>query len=103
MEEIWKNTARTFQERWNFLNCLGALDGKHVVIQKPAYSGSAFRNYKGIFSVVLLALVDANYKFLAVDVGAYGSNFAKSLLGRTLAVEDLNVPPPAALPSAPEL
>jgi len=40
-------------------------------------------------SIVMLALVDHNYKFLAVDVGSYGKDgdagiFAKSSLGNNL-------------------
>ena len=75
-------------------------------IWKPPATGTRFQNYKKTFSVVLLALVD--YKFIAVDVGAYGTNsdggiFAKSKLGRALAADALHVPPPAALPGAPEL
>nr|CAH7729743.1 unnamed protein product [Callosobruchus chinensis] len=38
----------------------------------PKKTGSKHYNYKGFFSVVLQALVDAHYKFLSVDVGAYG-------------------------------
>ena len=32
-ENVWKNNARTFEEKWNFPNCVGAIDGKHVQIQ----------------------------------------------------------------------
>lgn len=107
-DESWKNTANEFMQKWNFPNCIGALDGKHVVIQAPANSGSLFYNYKGTFSIVLLALVDADYKFIAVDIGAYGRNsdagiYADSNLGRKLEEGSMGIPPPAELPGAPEL
>ena len=53
---------------------LGAMDGKHVAINKPAKSGSLYHNYKGFFSLNMLALVDADYKFIWADVGHYSSN-----------------------------
>lgn len=45
-----------------------------MVIQAPANSGSQFFNYKKIFSIIFLALVDAHYRFIAVDIGGYGRN-----------------------------
>ena len=68
----WKKVAEGFWNRWDFPNCIGCLDGKHVLIRPPPNTGSAYYNYKHTFSVVLLALVDHNYKFLYVDVGCNG-------------------------------
>nr|CAI5840912.1 unnamed protein product [Callosobruchus analis] len=97
-EEIWKTVEKNFCELWNFPNCIGAIDGKHVVIEAPANSGSLYFNYKKTFSVVLLALVDANYRFISVDVGAYGKNsdggiFASSNMGKALLGNSFNIPP----------
>ena len=74
LEDKWKSIADEFYERWNFLNCIGAIDGKHVMIQCPFNSGSLFCNYKSYFSIVLLPVASADYRFVMVDVGAYGSS-----------------------------
>lgn len=29
----WKEIAKDFEKRWNFPHCIGAIDGKHVVLQ----------------------------------------------------------------------
>lgn len=96
--EEWTSIARGFNDRWNFPRCCGALDGKHINIQKPAHSGSDFFNYKGYFSTVLLALVDSNYCFTYIDVGTQGrfndaSIFRNSILKTKLEDGSLNFPP----------
>ena len=40
-EDKWKSIADEFYERWNFPNCIGAIDGKHVMIQCPKFTGQA--------------------------------------------------------------
>lgn len=104
-QEKWKEVEEQFQILWNYPNCIGALDGKHVVFEKPRKSGFLYFNYKKEFSIVLLALADANCKFLTVDVGAYGRNndggvFRSSKLGKALQNNSLNIPAPKKLPQS---
>ena len=98
-EEEWMKIADAFEEKWNFPNCIGAMDGKHIVIKQSKNSGSYFFNYKGTFSIVLLALVDAEYKFLYVDVGCNGrvsdgGVFRNALLSRVMEENFLAIPAP---------
>ena len=104
--EEWRKVARGFETRWNFPHTLGAIDGKHIRIRNPAHGGTYYFNYKKFYSVVLMAVVDAEYKFLYVDVGAIGSEsdggvFAKSQLGMMLDRHQMNLPPPEQLPNTP--
>ena len=55
----WSSISRRFLESWNFPNCLGAVDGKHVDAFAPVNTGSLNFNYKKRFSTVLMAVVDA--------------------------------------------
>lgn len=71
-KEQFLSIADEFYRKWNFPNAIGCLDGKHVRVRCPDATGSIYYNYKDFFSVVLLALVDANYKFIAIDVGSFG-------------------------------
>jgi len=98
----WTEVSRQYERNWNFPHCLGALDGKHVVIQKPMLSGSEFMNYKSTFSIVLFALVDADYNLLFVDAGCQGrisdgGVFKDSILYKKMEQTGLNFPQPIAL------
>ncbi|CAH2002906.1 unnamed protein product [Acanthoscelides obtectus] len=71
-EDEWLQIASDFEKRCNFVNCVGAVDGKHVNIIPPAGSGSYFYNYKGTHSLVLMAVVKANLEFIMCDLGING-------------------------------
>ena len=75
------------------------MDGKHVLIKQPKNSGSCFFNYKGTYSVVLLAFVDSNYKFIYADVGCNGrisdgGVFRNLSLCKAITDNLLNIPDP---------
>ncbi|XP_069815807.1 uncharacterized protein [Dendropsophus ebraccatus] len=102
-QETWLQAAAGFQSVANFPNCIGAVDGKHVRVQQPPASGSLYFNYKKYFSVVLMAVADASYKFLAIDVGAYGGTgdsrvLMTSQFGREVLLNQATLPPPRPLP-----
>ena len=106
-KEQWMDIERKFSVRWQFSNCLGAIDGKHMQIRAPPLSSTIFYNYKGTYSIVLLAIVDAEYRFTYVDVGQYGSNsdsavFRHSNMGIRFNTDDLNIPPPKKLDFVPD-
>ena len=95
--EEWKEVANEFRRKWNYHHCCGALDGKHVPIKKPDHQGTLYYNYKKFHSIILMALADAKYRFLYVDVGAEGGagdagTWIKSTLCRGIEKEKVGFP-----------
>ncbi|XP_045111451.1 uncharacterized protein LOC123504747 [Portunus trituberculatus] len=68
----WENVASEYYRLWNFPLCIGAMDGKRFLVRKPPNSGSEYYDYKLHHSIIMLAVVDAHYNFLYVDVGTQG-------------------------------
>jgi hypothetical protein len=64
---------------------------------------AVYFNYKKTFSIILLALVDANYNFIMIDVGSFGRSsdggiFSHSAFGKRMENGSLNIPPDSCLP-----
>lgn len=70
----------------------------------PPHSGSLYYNYKGYYSIVLFALVSANYEILYIDIGTEG-RISDSGIWSCCALQDhlsngsLNIPDPEPLPN----
>ena len=102
-EAEWRIIDIDFSKMWNFPNCVGAIDGKHVAMQAPSNSGSEYFNYKHFHSIILMATCDANYKFTTIDLGAYGREgdrnvYNSSSISKLLNSRKLGLPPIAKLP-----
>lgn len=108
-KQNWVDVSNKFFSTWNMPNCLGAIDGKHIKLKCPPNAGSLYYNYKVIYtnvylfnqslilcyclndsqryhSIILMAVCDADYRFIYVDVGSPGADgdtnvFARSTFG----------------------
>lgn len=105
--EIWKQSAENFKNVWGFPNCIGSIDGKHVTIKCPANTGSNYWCYLHKFSMVLMAIVGPDYKFICVDIGGFGKNsdggiFEVSNMGKKFEENMMNVPASKNLPGKNE-
>lgn len=87
--EDWQIISSQFEEMWNFPNCGGAIDGRHVRINPPHHSGSLYYNYKGFFSIIIIAIINANCEFIMVDVGKNGKFSDGSVIEQTHFYEKL--------------
>ena len=101
-QDEWLSISKQFLKMWDMPHVIGAIDGKHIRIECPKQSGTLYCNYKGFFSIVLLAICDATYCFTVFDLGQYDSNnnsgvLANSHLGQLFDDNLLNVPPDSKL------
>ncbi|XP_064107954.1 uncharacterized protein LOC135216512 [Macrobrachium nipponense] len=105
--EEWNDVAKRFASKWNYFNCVGALDGKHIAIKKRKGGGSLHFIYKKFHSIVLMALSDAKCKFLFVDIGAEGDvgdggTWQKCNLARAITNNRAGLPQDGNLPNDDE-
>ena len=88
-KEKWLSVAKKFKEKWQFPNCVGAIDGKHVSLINLFNSGST-------------------YKFLYVSVEGQGrisdgGVFKNSELYHLLVNGEINLPDSRQLPDLSSL
>ena len=72
-----KKTIDGFAQKYSYPLCLGALDGTHISVTPPKGFETDYLNFKKFYSVIMLAVVDAEFRFTYINVGAPGrSNLA---------------------------
>ena len=59
----WKAVSEKYFNMSNFPHCFGLLDGKRIVMRKPWHAEWVYHNCKDTESVVLMAIVDARYRY----------------------------------------
>lgn len=62
----FKNKSDEYLIEWSYPNCVLAIHEKHVRLRCRSISDSQYFNYKNYFLIGLLAMVDANHKFVYV-------------------------------------
>ena len=88
----FKNSMSEFDEEWQFPFAFSAIDGSHMPIKCPnggAESMKQYYNFKNFYSIVLLALVDAKYRFIWASVGAPGNTHDSTFFQSTKLWEDI--------------
>ncbi|XP_043264894.1 uncharacterized protein LOC122404736 [Colletes gigas] len=104
-EEEWLKVAQTYEEKWNFPHCVGAISSRHVQIQVPIQVPNTI---KSTFNIVLVAVVDADYNFLHADVVCAGrisdtNVFKNCAFFKKLEGNAFKLPPLSILPGREKL
>ncbi|XP_064465442.1 uncharacterized protein LOC135376958 [Ornithodoros turicata] len=74
---------REFHAASGFPHAVGALDGCHFPVSPPKQHAADYYNYKGWYSIILLALVDHLYRFRYINLGSPGRCHDAHVYGRS--------------------
>ncbi|XP_067871924.1 uncharacterized protein [Heterodontus francisci] len=76
----FETMAQTFGRKWDFPQCVGAIDSCHIPIIAPPQYHKDYLNKKGWHSVVLQGVVDDTGNFWDVCTGFSGSSLDTKIL-----------------------
>ena len=91
-EEHMKEKIIDMEERWQFPCCWSAVDGCHISIKCPdggAEAAKEYHNFKNFYSVILMGLVNAKYRFVWASVGFPGNSHDSIILQSTQVWKDI--------------
>ena len=75
--EEYRQAMELMDQEWQFPFAFGAVDGCHISIRCPpggAESAKEFHNFKNFYSVILMAIVDAEYHITWASCGYPGNS-----------------------------
>ena len=58
LPDEFRNIIDGFQQRWDFPQCAGAIDGTHIPIIGPEDERNEYFNRKGWYSIIMQGVVD---------------------------------------------
>lgn len=85
-EEEFKKKMLDMEELWQFPCCWSALDGCHIPIKCPPgglQSCKEYYNFKNFYSIVMMGMVDSNYRFMWGTCGFPGNSHDAIILQST--------------------
>lgn len=80
------------EELWQFPCCWSAVDGCHISIKCPnggAEAAKEYHNFKNFYSIVLMGLIDAKYRFVWASAGFPGNTHDAMILQATQLWKDI--------------
>lgn len=101
VETLWESEVTTYmpkseiefyqkisemEQMWQFPCCWGAIDGCHIPIKCPPggpKSCKEYHNFKNFYSIVVMAMVDAKYRFTWGSCGFPGNSHDSVILQST--------------------
>lgn len=85
-EEEFKKKMMDMEELWQFPCCWSALDGCHIPIKCPPRGlqlCKEYYNFKNFYSIVVMGMVDSNYRFMWGTCGFPGNSHDAIILQST--------------------
>ena len=80
------------EQVWQFPCCWSAMDGCHISIKCPVgglESSKEYHNFKNFYSIMLMGMVDAKYRFVWVSCGYPGNSHESIIMQSTTLWQDI--------------